>query len=517
MVVQELGWDDDVDDDLRAAIEDTIDADMVDGDYGNVVDAVLLWWRDDDGDLVDALVDSLTDLVGGGAIWLLTPKVGRPSAVDAADIAEAAPIAGLSHDHDRRGEQGLDRHPAGRPEDAALTRPGRRPDRAARTSTRARDQSPVRRPRRGPLPASASRCWPGRDHPALLAAGAGQDGAGRCAVGHRARPAASPPWRSARPDRVGLVDELGELTFGELHQRSNALAHALRELGVGEGDSVALMCRNHRDFVDASIAAAKLGADILYLNTAFAGPQLVEVLEREEPAVVVYDEEFTGCSTTADVERPGPRLATTATAERRHARGADRGRLDATTTRRRSSQPGSIILTSGHHRHAQGRPAQRGRHRRRRRAAVADAAAGTAGAPTSPRRCSTPGAGRTSALAMLLGSTIVLRRKFDPEDCLGRSPRRTCDSLVVIPVMLQRILQLPEETLRLLRPVDGQGRRRLRVGAARRPRRPTGWTSSATTSTTSTARPRSPTPPSPPRPTCARPRARPAGRRTRPS
>ena len=96
MVVQELGWDEDVDDELRVAIEDTIDADMVDGDYGNVVDAVLLWWRDDDGDLVDGLVDALTDLVGGGSIWLLTPKVGRPQAVDAADIAEAAPIAGLA-------------------------------------------------------------------------------------------------------------------------------------------------------------------------------------------------------------------------------------------------------------------------------------------------------------------------------------------------------------------------------------------------------------------------------------
>jgi Protein of unknown function (DUF3052) len=95
-VVQELGWDKDVDDDLRAEIENTIDADMVDGDYGNVVDAVLLWWRDDDGDLVDSLVDSLTDLVAGGVIWLLTPKVGRPSAVDPADIAEAAPVAGLS-------------------------------------------------------------------------------------------------------------------------------------------------------------------------------------------------------------------------------------------------------------------------------------------------------------------------------------------------------------------------------------------------------------------------------------
>ena len=96
MVVQELGWDSDTDDDLRVAIEDAIDSDMVDGDYGNVVDAVVLWWRDEDGDLVDGLVDSLTDLVGGGAIWLLTPKVGRPNAVDPADITEAAPIAGLA-------------------------------------------------------------------------------------------------------------------------------------------------------------------------------------------------------------------------------------------------------------------------------------------------------------------------------------------------------------------------------------------------------------------------------------
>jgi hypothetical protein len=96
MVVQELGWDSDTDDQLRVAIENAIDADLVDGDYGNVVDAVLLWWRADDGDLVDGLVDALTDLVGGGSIWLLTPKVGRPGAVDPTDIAEAAPVAGLA-------------------------------------------------------------------------------------------------------------------------------------------------------------------------------------------------------------------------------------------------------------------------------------------------------------------------------------------------------------------------------------------------------------------------------------
>ncbi|MGA9750029.1 MAG: DUF3052 domain-containing protein [Nocardioides sp.] len=96
MVVQELGWDEDVDDGLRVAIEDAIDADLVDGDYGNVVEAVVLWWRDDDGDLGDGLMDSLSDLVGGGVIWLLTPKVDRPGTVDPADIAEAADVAGLA-------------------------------------------------------------------------------------------------------------------------------------------------------------------------------------------------------------------------------------------------------------------------------------------------------------------------------------------------------------------------------------------------------------------------------------
>ena len=96
MTVQELGWDDDVDDSLREAIEDAVDGDLVDGDHGDVVDAVLLWWRDGDGDLVDALVDSLTDLVGGGAIWLLTPKIGRPNSIEPSEVTEAAPIAGLA-------------------------------------------------------------------------------------------------------------------------------------------------------------------------------------------------------------------------------------------------------------------------------------------------------------------------------------------------------------------------------------------------------------------------------------
>ncbi len=96
MVVQELGWDDDADVALRAGIEAVTGSALVDDEYGDVVDAVVLWWRADDGDLVDGLVDALTDLADGGTIWLLTPKVGRANYVDPSDISESAPTAGLS-------------------------------------------------------------------------------------------------------------------------------------------------------------------------------------------------------------------------------------------------------------------------------------------------------------------------------------------------------------------------------------------------------------------------------------
>ncbi len=95
-VIQELGWDEDVDDELRQAIESQCGSPLVDGEVSDAVDGVILWWRDGDGDLVDALLDSLQDLADGGSVWLLTPKVGRPGHVSGADIVEAAPIAGLS-------------------------------------------------------------------------------------------------------------------------------------------------------------------------------------------------------------------------------------------------------------------------------------------------------------------------------------------------------------------------------------------------------------------------------------
>ena len=94
-LVQEFGYDDDVDDDLRTAIEEVTGSELADEDAQDVVDVALYWWRDEDGDLVDALISALTNLAEGGVIWLLTPKSGRPGHVEPSDIEESAPTAGL--------------------------------------------------------------------------------------------------------------------------------------------------------------------------------------------------------------------------------------------------------------------------------------------------------------------------------------------------------------------------------------------------------------------------------------
>jgi len=94
-VVQEIGWDDDCDAELRRLIIERSGNELVDEDYDDVVDAVLIWWREGDGDLVDALVDALAPLADNGVIWLLTPKAGRQDHVEPSDISEAAPTAGL--------------------------------------------------------------------------------------------------------------------------------------------------------------------------------------------------------------------------------------------------------------------------------------------------------------------------------------------------------------------------------------------------------------------------------------
>ncbi|WP_337059536.1 DUF3052 domain-containing protein [Kineococcus sp. G2] len=94
-IVQEFGWDEQVDEDFRTAVEELVGSEILDEDADDVADVVLCWYRDGDGDLVDALVDAITNLADGGVVWLLTPKKGRPGHVPAAEIDEAAPTAGL--------------------------------------------------------------------------------------------------------------------------------------------------------------------------------------------------------------------------------------------------------------------------------------------------------------------------------------------------------------------------------------------------------------------------------------
>ncbi|HEX9623296.1 MAG TPA: DUF3052 domain-containing protein, partial [Streptosporangiaceae bacterium] len=95
-VVQEIGYDDDCDELLREQVASGDGVELVDEDYDDVVDGVLLWWREEDGDLVDALVDAKTPLADGGYIVLLTPKAGREGHIEPSEIGEAAPTAGLS-------------------------------------------------------------------------------------------------------------------------------------------------------------------------------------------------------------------------------------------------------------------------------------------------------------------------------------------------------------------------------------------------------------------------------------
>jgi len=96
MVVQELGWEEDVDDAIRDAVEERCGNDLLDEDTDEIIELVLLWWRDGDGDLEDALVDAISPLADNGVIWVLTPKTGRPGYVEPSEIAEAASTAGLS-------------------------------------------------------------------------------------------------------------------------------------------------------------------------------------------------------------------------------------------------------------------------------------------------------------------------------------------------------------------------------------------------------------------------------------
>jgi fatty-acyl-CoA synthase len=250
------------------------------------------------------------------------------------------------------------------------------------------------------------------------------------------------------PDRTAIVDEAGTLTWEQTHRRSNALARALRDEGVGPGDGVAVMCRNHRYFIEATMACAKLGAIALYLNTAFAGPQLADVMEREKPAAMIYDQEFT--ELLSDASKGMRRFVAW----------------------EESDGSGEITLEqliSGSHGEDLDPPPEAGRY--------IILTSGTTGTPKGAQRSQPEGLGALAALldkiprrshetvmiaaplfhswgflhfilSLPTAATMVLRPRFDPEDTLKATAEHRARVLAVVPVMMQRILALPEEVKR---------------------------------------------------------------------
>jgi acyl-CoA synthetase (AMP-forming)/AMP-acid ligase II len=250
------------------------------------------------------------------------------------------------------------------------------------------------------------------------------------------------------PDELAVIDELGSLTFSEVHERTNALAHALRERGVKEGDHVAVLCRNHRGMIEITVACSKLGAHALYLNTMFSAPQIKDVCDRHAPTALVYDEEFaevvapahegrTGYVAWVDTEGGGSDDELLEDL----IQGGDRSDLKP------PSQKGRVtILTSG----TTGTP--KGANRKQPDslepvAALLDRIPYRARERTHIAAPMFHSWGYANwMLGISLSSTAVLRRRFQPEACLRTVAEFGCTGLVVVPVMLQRILELPPET-----------------------------------------------------------------------
>ena len=262
-------------------------------------------------------------------------------------------------------------------------------------------------------------------------------------------PAAGYEASAARyPDEVALIDELGQLTFREIQQRTNSLAHALADDGVNEGDNVAIMARNHRGFVEAVVACSKLGAHALFLNTSFSGPQLADVADREKPKAIIYDEEF--AEVLADAGHRRKRYISWSepegetedpTLEELIERGDPANVVPP-------AEPGkAIILTSG----TTGTPKGASRSQPK---SLDPVAALLSRIPLKAREKTMIAAPLFHAwgfahftLGMGLSSTIVLKRKFDEEATLSLTAQHGCTALVVVPVMLQRILELDDEVL----------------------------------------------------------------------
>ncbi|GJO09477.1 acyl-CoA ligase FadD12 [Mycobacterium marinum] len=251
------------------------------------------------------------------------------------------------------------------------------------------------------------------------------------------------------PDRPGLVDELGTLTWRQLDERSNALAAALQALPAGSPKVVGIMCRNHRGFVEALVAANRIGADILLLNTAFAGPALADVVAREGVDTVIYDEEFTA---TVDRAFDGRPQATRIVAW-------SDGQHDLTVEQlvnahlrdqpERTDRTGRLILlTSGTTGTPKGAKHSGGSGGIGTLKAILDRTPWRAEQPIVIVAPMFHAWGFSQlVLAASLACTIVTRRKFDPEATLDLIDRHRATGLVVVPVMFDRIMELPTKVL----------------------------------------------------------------------
>jgi fatty-acyl-CoA synthase len=265
------------------------------------------------------------------------------------------------------------------------------------------------------------------------------------------------------PDEPAIIDELGTLTFSEVHRRTNGLAQALSDQGIKEGDSVAILCRNHRGFIEATVALSKLGAHSLYLNTQFAAPQITDVVAREKPIALIFDDEFTDMVAEAGQRRKrfiawhdGDSKPSNPVLEDLIQGGDPEDVVPP-------EEPGRVvILTSG----TTGTPKGASRSQPD---TLDPAAALLSKIPLHARETTMIAAPMFHSwgfahftLGMGLCSTLVLRRRFDPEDTVSAVAQHQATALVVVPVMLQRILELPKETiqrydLRSLRVIAASG------------------------------------------------------------
>ncbi len=251
-----------------------------------------------------------------------------------------------------------------------------------------------------------------------------------------------------KPGDIAIIDERGMMTFGELEASTNSIARGLRDAGVRPGDGVGLFARNHRGFVQGQVALEKLGANILLLNTGFAGPQLKEVCAREGTQVILYDEEFHGI-----VEGGGEEMRRFLTYKGDDAPGTTLDELAAagdSSPLEPPPEPGrTTILTSG----TTGLP--KGAQRKIARQGV-DTLVGLFGRmplQTGARHLIVAPTfhswgGLHLLLAAQLGCTVCLQRRFDPEATLKAIDQWRPRVMAVVPVMMQRILDLGDDVIR---------------------------------------------------------------------